>query len=297
MRRLLVLIALAAWLARMRHANACAACGCGDPTLTLLGTEKPFAGRLRLAFTTQYRQDGIGQPNVDALALSEWRLEAGMAWAPYDRLLLQVSAPLVDRTITYVNLGQRSSTDLGDVELRAKLFVFQDRPALPHHLLALVAGLKLPTAPLVRDGQGQLLPIEAQPGTGSLDPILGLAYGWYRHPWSLYGSATGSTPLHSREGFRASPSLRTTLALQYQLATAVAGRLGIDTRLDGKAQEGGVVSRDSGGFIAFLSPELAVSVSDDLLVFAFARLPIVNALSGFHREGAFFGAGLAYDLF
>jgi hypothetical protein len=43
-----------------RDAWACAMCGCGDPTLTTMGAEQPFAGRLRLSSELRYRSDAIG---------------------------------------------------------------------------------------------------------------------------------------------------------------------------------------------------------------------------------------------
>lgn len=279
-------------------AAACATCGCGDPTLTAMGAEKPFRNRLRASLDARYRSDAIGQPRVDQIQLREGRFDGQVAWAPLDRLFLLGTAPLLERRIRYVNGGETTTTALGDIELRAKAFVFVDRPAFARHLFAVTAGLKMPTAPRQRrDTDGAFLPMEAQPGTGSWDPLLGMSYAYFPRPFSFYASVQGSAPLRSKSEFRASASLRTTTTLQYQVRPWLAPRLGVDTRLDARSYEDGLPERDSGGFIGFVSPELLVSPATDVVVVLSARIPVVQALAGYHDEGPVFGAAIAYDFF
>jgi hypothetical protein len=49
----------------------------------------------------------------------------------------------------------------------------------------------------------------------------------------------------------------------------------------------GTLDPDSGGFIAFLSPELVYSPRVDLTFQLVVRLPVLNRLNGFHEEGPF----------
>lgn len=281
-------------LLRGGTAEACAVCGCGDPTLTSFGTEKPYAGRMRAALEARYRTDHIGAANVDRIDLREGRLDASFAWAPIARLMVAATVPLVFREVGYVNLERRRTGSLGDVELRAKGFVFEDTEIRPHHLVALTAGVKLPTAPLQREN-GVLLPIEVQPGTGSFDPLFGASYAFFHLPWSVYASVNGTYPTSGTEGFRASRSLRTTLAVQDQLVEAFALRVGADGRVDGRALEGGHDDPDSGGFIGFATAEALVSPGMDWLIFASLHVPVVNALDGHHVEGPLVGLGVARD--
>lgn len=280
-----------------RTARACATCGCGDPTLTAMGTEKPYAQRLRASLDARHRSDDIGEPDVDQIRLRETRLDGQIAWAPTDRVFLMGTVPLLQRSVRYVNGGETSTFAVGDVELRSKMFVHTDRAFSPRHLYAVTAGLKLPTAPRQRsDADGRYLPIEAQPGTGSWDPLLGLSYAFFPRPLSFYASVQGSAPLRGTSDFRASPSVRTTTTLQYQVRPWLAPRLGLDTRLDAKAYEDGRPERDSSGFIAFVSPEVLLAPADDLLVVLSLRVPVVQALAGYHHEGPVVGLGVAYDL-
>ncbi len=295
MKRAAAIVALLGALSPVRQAAACAACGCGDPTLTAMGTEKPLQFRLRAAVEWRHRTDDIGQENVDQVKLEEDRFDTELAFAPLDRLYLMLTVPTLRRTVTYVNAAERTRWGLGDIEFRAKLFLYQDRDFAPHHLVALVGGIKLPTATLQRGPDGQLLPIELQPGTGSVDPIAGASYAFFARPISFYASVQGTYPTHGVEGFRASPSLRTTTSLQYQIVLPLAVRAGVDTRTDGKGLEDGVTSRDSGGFIAYATAEALVSPVTDLMLSASVRVPFIQGLDGFHHEGPMFGAGIAYD--
>ena len=84
---LLALLALAA----SRLASACAACGCGDPTLSAVGAEKPYAGRLRLSLNTRYRSDTVGTEGVNKLSLQETRADLQAAWSPTARWTLLIT--------------------------------------------------------------------------------------------------------------------------------------------------------------------------------------------------------------
>src|SRR5262249_55915993 len=146
-----------------------------------------------------------------------------------------------------------------------------------------------------REDNGTLLPIEVQPGTGSVDPMAGFSYNYFAFPWSLYASTTLVIPTEGTSGFRASRSLRSTVSLQRHLLESLALRLSADTRVDGKAVENGGPAADSGGFIAFTSPEVLWSPTTDVTLSLFARIATVNHLDGSHREPYVLGASVAYD--
>jgi hypothetical protein len=282
--------------AQLPRAAACGTCGCGDPTLTAFGTEKPFENRLRASLELRLRSEEIGRARVDQISMQEGRLDGHLAWAPHERVFLLLTAPLIRREVRYVNEAKAVAAGLGDVELRLKGFVAQDAPAFPRHLLAINAGLRLPTAPRQERADGTRLPMEMQMGSGSWDPLLGVSYAYFLRPWSLYASLQGSMPLRDTSTFRASPSLRSSLSVQRQFSLRFALRLGIDTRVDAKSYEGGEPERDSGGFVGFLSPDLLLGLADDLLAVASVRVPVVQALAGYHREHPLWGMGLSYDL-
>jgi hypothetical protein len=288
-----LLLAAAAYPAKTL---ACAACACGDPTLTVAGTEKPFAGRLRISLELQHRSDRVGIDRVDRVELSEQRLELGLAYAPIESLVLSLRAPLIHRTITEVNLAEDRRTRLGDTEFRAQLHLIPRTGLTQKHVFAIHAGLELPTGSVERDDRGELYRAEIQPGSGSFDPLAGASYALFLRPISLYASSTLFVPTRGHEGLRGGLSLRSSVAGQYDLSDSWALRLSIDTRAEAASTfEDGDVEPDTGGFIAYLSPELVASPVMDLIVRVVVRVPAINALTGDHREGLMAVLGAAYD--
>lgn len=289
------LAVITALLGGERVAAACAVCSVGDPTLTTMGAEQPFRNRVRGAIGVQDRTDAIGQERVDRIKLREQRLDATLSWAPWSWLFLSATMPVLRREVTYVNLAKRVELGPGDLELRARAFVWRDREYGPHHLLALTGGVKLPTAPTAHGTSGERLPQELQPGTGSVDPIAGASYSFFAWPWSFYGSVQLTWPTMTVEGARSSRSVRGSAVGQWQATDWLGLRLGLDGRVDGRALEDGRPDRDSGGFIGYVSPELVFSPALDLTVAAVVRLPVVQQLEGFHREGRILGLTVARD--
>ena len=288
----LVLFALAL---HARPLSACAACGCGDPTLTAAGAEQPFAGRLRSSLELRYRTDSIGEPGVDESEIVELRADLSSSWAPLENLVFVLTMPLVYREVTDVTLAVDRSWGPGDLELRSKLFVYRDRALAPRHLLAATLGLKVPTAPFRRDADGELLPLEAQAGTGSWDLLLGPSYALFAGSFSLYTSAQVSIPLVTREELEPGASLRGTLAPQLQIVDSVAVRGAIEARADQASKESGVEDPNSGGLVVLVGGDVLVSPLVHLTFAAGARLPAVQALRGFHREGPVLNMAVNYD--
>lgn len=278
------------------RSSACAACGCGDPTLSAVGAEKPFAGRLRVSLDARHRSDAVGVAGVDRLELRETRSDFQGAWSPTARWTFLATLPAGYRQIGYSNGSSQNTTFVGDPELRAKAFVWQNRAFDPTHLLAVLGGASLPFGRAVTESAGRV-PLELGVSLGVPTASLGLSYAGFARPWSLYASATLSTPLAtSSDGDRPSRSLRSTVALQHQTMEKLALRASAHTRADTVALDMHAEDNNSGGWIAFAGPEVLWNVAQDLTLFGYARLPIVQRLRGAHEEGAIWGAGAAWDL-
>jgi hypothetical protein len=293
---LVAALALSLLLFPSGDARACASCGCGDPTLTSMGTEQPFAGRLRLA--TQMRAWSLtsGQRGEDAAALRELRMDLSVAYAPLPWLFLSAMAPLQARSRQDISLAREAGWGLGDMEIGARLFVFRDREFSPDHLVSILAGSRMPTSVTQTDAGGRPLSLDAQLGTGSWDPFLGLAYTAFLGPWSFIASATGYLPTRGREGFRAGPSMLSTLATQFQPTPRWALRLALDGRVEGESNHAGVRDEEGSGAIAYLSPDVLFSPTMDLVVQFGVRVPVYNRLLGNVQPSPIFQASLAYDL-
>ena len=180
----LLALALGLALGTPAHARACATCGSGDPTLTVMGEGQPFEGRLRLSASLQYRWDRVSATAIDDVLLHEGRLDLGVSFAPTDRLTLSATLPVVFRDVRWQSLAHLQTIGLGDAEVRARLVLLRDRAVAPSHLLGPTVGLKLPTSIDQVNAAGQRAPVDAQTGTGTFDPLLGVFYGHFEAPWS-----------------------------------------------------------------------------------------------------------------
>lgn len=276
-------------------ARACSVCGCGDPTLTVMGDEKPFTGRFRVDGEVRVGSVRVGEPGVSEINLAEERFEIAAAYAPTRSTFLVLALPALERQAVFPGGARSKAFSLGDVELRAKQFVWSARRGPFQHQFALQGGVKLPTAPVQRDAQGVPLPAAIQPGMGAVTPFAGVFYGLGRGPWSFYGSATVYLPYAVLAAAHSSDSLRASATVQRQVGRGFAARIGLDTRLDDSGELNGQPDPNSGGFVAYLSPGLVVSPVTDLLLSAGAYFPFAQALKGYHHEDAIGALGVTYD--
>jgi len=276
-------------------ALACAVCSTGDPTLTVAGAEQPFAGRLRSALELQYQTHDTGRAGVEQLHIAEARADISLAWAPDPRWLLAARLPLLDRQLEDASLGVRETWGIGELELDAKWFVWTDRALAPRWLIAWLAGVQLPTAPLQRDAAGEVLPLEAQPGAGSWDVVLGPSVSAFAGDTSLYASLRWTQPLLAPGPFEPGAALGASLALQQQLAPWLAARAVSELRADRQSREQGQRDLDSGGAVGFVGGDLIWSPLEDLVAQLGARLPAVSRLRGAQREGPAFRFALVRD--
>ncbi len=280
----------------------CAVCSCGDPTLTTMGAEQPFAGRLRLAVEATSRSDAVGAPGEDQVLLLDQALTGSVAWSPADRWQVALSVPVGRRTAEDVSLARTTVWAPGDAVVRTRWAALRGTPSRGSALAGLGGGLRLPTAPVVRRPDGTVLPMSAQLGTGTTTATLG---GWgFRSvgAWSTYASAEGWVPVVAlsppRDAFPSEPGLsgRATVAGQWQPLRWGAVRTSAEGRLDQPATLNGQDEPDTGGAVLFSRLDLLLTPQTDLVIQAGVSLPVVQALSGHHREGAALALGVTVDL-
>lgn len=286
--------ALAALAALPSPARACATCGCGDPTLTAVGVEQPFAGRVRLSLahaSLGYRE-GQAVERIDVL---DRRLTLGVAVSPADWLTLTGFLPLVWREVEHGSLAHETTLGLGDPELRARLVVFRDRAFAPEHLISVQFGLRFATPTVLRDARGALLPLDAQTGSGSFDPMIGLSWSLFARELSMHTSALLVVPTEGTGGWRNGPSVRLAWQGQWQPAPGVALVLGADARIDAEPALAGDAQM-GGGASVFLSPGVYVSPSNDLLLWVIVRAPLLQVLGGARGEAPIVELGMAIDV-
>lgn len=294
-RRFLLLCGLLALCGGLpRRALGCASCGCGDPTLTAMGVEKPFRNRIRLAL-----EERLGAHIAGAVAERNLvsRTTLSVSWAPWQWLTVGATAPLVVVRTDLPGSATRHTVGFGDMEFLARGIVFRDRKFSPRHLVGTLLGVKAPTGPRRTDSTGYPAPDDLQPGTGSWDAIFGLSYGYFGSTVSAFAAVSYRLTTPGYQGFRRGSALVASGALQFAVTRGSALSLGVDlshTRANQIA--GGIATPDSGGLLVSLSPAVLVSLRTDWLLRAGVQVPVLSRWLGVQAETPTAVVGLIVDL-
>lgn len=276
-------------------AMACSTCKCGDYTITLMGAEKPFQGRLRgsVEYVSRSEMQGSG---IARRETDEQRTLVGLAYSVTPSLTIAAQLPFVQKRITDpATLGEAEARGLGDMDLTGRLVLYQDR-AFPRHMAGLRLGIRLPTAEEVTGPGGGPLDIDVQPDAGATAPNAGAWYGYYRFPWFASVSATYFWYGDGRQGFEPGDATLLSLLSQRAIGQTFALQLGVDARYARPNSFSGVTDPDSGGTLAMAYAGVAARfLSDELLINVGIQEPVLDNLNGVQEEGTTWRAGVTYD--
>ena len=281
----LAICTILAVLGTSATAEACASCGAGDPTLTLAGTEQPFAGRLRLSLSAM--SSATRSPS-DRMA--ERRLAIGAAWAPVSWLMLSASAPLVLRSIETASLERDTSIAPGDLDLRARFVVLRDRPMAPTHLITLQIGTRVPLAPALTDERGIALADGAQTASRTVTPLVGLAWSIYAAPFSLQTYLLAAIPTRGTDGLADAVEIRAASLAIVQVVPALSIVVGPETRLRIDQSQVGDVGQ------ALFATFGAMLAAGDVTPYILVRVPVLSAFDDAHVELTSIELGATLDV-
>jgi hypothetical protein len=279
----IALFAVLASLALPGRALACAACGAGDPTLTLAGTEQPFAGRLRFSLAAS-----SGGLTLDGTRMSERRLALGVAWAPVPWAFLSASVPLVLRELETGTLERETGIGPGDLDLRSRFVVLRDRPTSPTHLVTLQVGMRIPLTPALADARGLPLVDQAQTAGRTVAPQIGLAWSIYAAPFSLQTYALAAMPLRGTDAAADPFELRAASLAIVQVVPALSLVVGPELRalVDSVGTSGGAALFGTVGAMLGIG---------DVTPYFLARIPLVTGFGDRHVDLPTLEIGAAID--
>ncbi len=278
-------VILLLWIAaRPTAAQACAACGCGDPTLTAMGQEKPFRNRVRLSLEELLGEHISGTPAETDLTS---RTTLSASWSPLTFLTLATAVPLIGIRSDAPYRDTRYIVGLGDAEFMVRGLVFRDRRFSPHHIIGLLLGIKAPTGPRVNDSTGYPADDDLQPGSGSWDPEFGANYSYFGSLASLFLSVSYRYTTTGYRGYRRGSVLGGSLALQVSLLRRTALVLGTDVSYAAASELAAQVpAPDTGGFLLSASPGILISLRQDWLLRLVMQVPLVERWNGNQQETA-----------
>lgn len=264
-----------------RDAFACPTCACGNPALTSMGAEQPFAQRVRLATTLRAWQQDEGVANLDAVRLRELRLDLTASWSPTARLTLSVNVPVQLREQLAVNLERQTALGWGEADVSVRVVVAGAGQLRPRALVSLVGGARVPSALTLRDRDRRLLDVDAQLGAGGLVPQLGVAWsGFFGDRWSAMASLTGELPLEGRYGLRMGPAAVLVALAQFQPLRWFGLRTGADVRGELPSFVNGVADGRLAGLLGSLLGDTVFRLGQQAVLLVGVRVPLIDTRPG-----------------
>lgn len=276
-------------------AFSCATCLCGDPTITTMGTEKPFAGRMRASVDYVSRGEKVGQINTSEHEIDEQRLTYSFSYTLSDQWVVAASLPLVTKKVKRFDLTREQASGLGDADLSVRWYLGKDDHFPARHMWGAQFGLRIPTS-IEQQHNGEAIDFDAQPGAGATVPSVGLWYGRYQMPWFFYAS---TSLLHAvddgYQGYHAGDVILLTGHSQYALQPKLALQFSIDARRKEQDAYNGVQDDDSGGTLIMATPGVAWTPITDLIASISYQIPAVENANGRQEEDVLLRAGITYD--
>lgn len=271
-------------------ARACGPCGSGDPAITFGALDRPVRDRVRVAASLR-----SGAVHVGGVDVIERRVAASLAWSPEDTISLGLSVPVAARDVTYPNLGRDQSFGLSDVALSGRIVLARDRAFAPEHVLALSTQLTLPTTIPLRDATGALLPTEAQPGRGALEPALALSWSWHGAGLGSLVSIAIAAPFEGIGAERGGAAMRASALGWWQPAHEVSIIAGLEARAEADATRRGTVLAHAPGASLDLVLGLALRPAGPWTLVAVVRAPLRSAHRGDLWESPALELSVSFD--
>ena len=237
---------------------------------------------------------------------SEMQLTATLGYGLTDDLTLSLSYPYrflyglrtheEDNSI----IDGGNAIGLGDMTLLAKYrFLGKESPCKNgcsikkcgnnHLQAALLAGIKMPTGQTnERDVDGSQLRADEQPGTGSWDPVMGLAFSLPVNIFSFDANANYRLSTQGIQQTTVGDTINFNTAVTYNFQSyQVLGQSikpAAVVELNGIWQERvesqGTKDNGHGGLVMFISPGLRAAINDYTIINLLVGLPIISDLNG-----------------
>ncbi len=299
------------------HTSASFETGAAGAIMTTPGATLPI-GKFVVGMSVQFIElDDISDEVLEAAATADedvhsvdslFSASANLAYGLTDDLTIGLTMPYVDRSNVReahndMGVGEAElagdSNGVGDLTLFGQYRFHQSEK----QDAAIIMGIKTPTGETgVKEIEGGLFEAEQQPGSGSWDPFLGLAYNrnWGDIGFSgnvLYTfvtEGTQDTDLGDIFNYNLALSYRTTIPEgghdhhDHAHQAKIIDYIDMVVELNGDSRQrvniGGESEEHSGGHSLYLSPGLRVGLGHTVSLFTSVGIPIVNDLNGIQSE-------------
>jgi hypothetical protein len=306
------------------HPGVAFAPGSAGPITTIPATTLP-KGLIAFAMKAQYiKSDGLSDAALQDRAgrhvhahSSDYLFSPSLnaAYGVSENFALSASLPYVRRANlregehehepggeavnTVVQRGDASG--LGDLSVLGKYRFYSDS----RNQAALLVGLKIPTGETgKRDSRGEHFETEHQPGSGSWDPLLGIAFTRRLERISLDASVLYTIATRGAQDTRLGSRASYNIGLSYRISgeehhhhehggsslhshNAWDVVLELNGEWEGKQNVGGITDPESGGNVVYLSSGLRIVSSNGWGGFLSIGVPIAQHVRLSHAETSY----------
>jgi len=194
-------------------------------------------------------------------------------------------------------IDEGNSIGFGDLTLQAK-YKFLDFEKIKF-ASSIIAGIKMPTGQInERDSFGDLIPADHQPGSGSWDPIMGMAFTKiFGEKISLDSSVLYKLSTKGNQDLIIGDQISFNMGLSYSLKNCncnidekhtqkfnLAAVLELNGRWQERTEYNGLKDDAHGGTVIYLSPGLRASYDNKWIADLSVGLPVIESLNGIQPE-------------
>ena len=220
--------------------------------------------------------DEVRTLNRNLLTTLDWNISP--QWG------LTLRLPLVDRAHEHFHNGVDGPeketwnfSGIGDAQAIARYGFYQDETSNA----GIRFGLKLPTGSINRkNGDGEPAERTLQPGSGSVDSLLGAYYNHRMDNIAWFVQGQWQQTVHEHDDFKPGRKLGLDLGLNYSATPDL--NLLLQLNLQHKSRDSGsnAEPQDSGGRSVYLTPGVSYRVSSGTQLYGFLQKPIYQYVNG-----------------
>ena len=142
-------------------------------------------------------------------------------------------------------------------------------------------GLKLPTGDIrEKNSAGEAAERSLQPGTGSVDTLLGAYYNYHTGNLNWFAQGMWQQAAHERDNFKPGKKLNADVGVSYSATPDLSLMLQLNAQYKAKDTGSNAEPDESGGHTLSLSPGLSYRIAGNTHVYGFVQAPIYQYVRG-----------------
>jgi hypothetical protein len=224
--------------------------------------------------------DEIRTINRNYLATVDWSINE--VWG------LTLKVPFIDRSHQHIfnkddgfggvepELEKWSFSGLGDIQAIGRYRFYHDA----NSNAGVRFGMKLPTGDIHKSNAEENAERSLQPGTGSLDSIVGAYYNFHTGNLNWFAQGTWQQAVNERENFKPGRKLNADIGLSYSASPDLNLMLQLNAQHKSHDTGANAEPADSGSNTLSLSPGLSYRITGNTHVYGFIQTPIYQHVRG-----------------